>query len=125
MDEFVKYIGYGEHIRNPRTFADRPGVSTPMKMIWLSPNFVFTPAHEGTDYVTTFRHQFYDEYARQEMRKIGIPIVAGSEITKSQWEAAYDGLHYLRGANDNWNGCVANMVFQAVMNVVFPSCKAE
>ena len=96
-----------------------------MKLIWLSPNFIFSPAHEGTDYVTTFRHQYYDEYARREMAKIGVPLVNGHEITKSQWESAYDGVHYMKGLSDIWSGCVANMVHQVVLNVIFPTCKAE
>ena len=47
------------------------------------------------------------------MTKMGVPIADATTVTQSQWEAAYDGLHYLRGSNDNWNGHVSSMVTQA------------
>ena len=46
------------------------------------------------------------------MFDMGIPIADATIVTQSMWEAAYDGLHYLRGSNDNWNGHISTFVFQ-------------
>jgi hypothetical protein len=102
--------------------AGRPGVSRPMRMVFFGAPYIFSQAHAGTDYVTTHRHQKIDEYAREQMEKIGVPVVDGGAITKSMWESAYDGLHYLRGSSDNWYGSVSTMVSQAVLNAIFPDC---
>ena len=48
----------------------------------------------------------------QMMASIGVPIADATMITKSMWESAYDGLHYMKGGNDNWNGHTGSMVFQ-------------
>ncbi len=118
----VEYLGDGEYLSNPPSVAGRPGLAKPMKLIWFSPPFIFSQAHAGTDYVTTHRQQTYDRYVREEMKKIGVPVADGTAITQSQWESAYDGLHYLRGSSDNWYGQVSQMVFQSILNIAFPTC---
>jgi hypothetical protein len=90
----------------------RPGLSAPIRMFWYAAPFVFSPAHAGTEWVTTHRVLKFDRMCREAMKAIGVPIVDATAVTQSMWEAAYDGLHYLRGSNDNWNGHVSNMVFQ-------------
>ena len=122
MDDFIKYLGNGEYINNPPKVANKPGTSKPMRMIWFSAPFTFSQAHAGTDYVSTFRQQYYNEYALAWMRKMGVPVVNAAAMTKTQWENAYDGLHYLRGSNDFWAGCVSHTVFQAILNVAYPTC---
>jgi hypothetical protein len=92
--------------------AGRPGLSKPLRLLWFAAPFVFSPAHAGTDYVSTHRVLKFDRMAREAMQKIGVPIADATAITQSMWEAAWDGLHYLRGSNDNWNGHISNMVFQ-------------
>ena len=122
MSNLTSYLGEGEMITNPPAVAGRPGLSRPMRLIWLGAPYVFSQAHEGTEHVTTYRHQTFDKYAQGVMRKLGVPVVDAGTITQSQWESAYDGLHYLLGSSDNWNGLTSAMVFQAVMNVIFPAC---
>ena len=58
------------------------------------------------------------------MKKLGVPVADATIVTQSMWEAAYDGLHYLRGSNDNWNGHISNMVTQMILNTIFPTCGA-
>ena len=45
--------------------AGRAGLSKPMKMIWYAAPFVFSPAHSGTDYVSTHRVLTFDRMARE------------------------------------------------------------
>ena len=122
MSNLTSYLGEGRVLDRPPAVAGRPGLSRPMRLIWYGAPFIFSQAHSGTDYVTTARHQKFDKYAQGVMRKLGVPVVDSGTITQSQWESAYDGLHYLLGAHDNWSGCTAAMVFQTVMNVIFPTC---
>jgi hypothetical protein len=100
----------------------RPELSAPLRLIWFAAPVVFSQAHAGTDYVTTHRVLTYDRMCRDAMTKIGVPILDAAMLTQSRWEAAYDGVHYLSGSNDNWNGHVSWMVFHAAMNVLFPKC---
>ena len=81
-------------------------------MFWYAAPFVFSPAHAGTDYVSTHRVLKFDRMCREAMKAIGVPIVDATAVTQSMWEASWDGVHYLRGSNDNWNGHISNMVFQ-------------
>ncbi len=122
VDDLLAYIDNGKMLDNAPAVPGRPGINRPMKLIWFTPPFIFSQAHAGTDYVTTHRQQTYDRYIQQKMREIGVPILDGTAITKSHWEAAYDGLHYYRGSQDNWNGCISNMVFYAMLNEVFGEC---
>jgi hypothetical protein len=95
-------------------------------LLWFAAPFVFSPAHAGTDHVSTHRVLTFDRMAREAMQKIGVPIADATAVTQSMWEAAWDGLHYLSGSNDNWNGHISNMVFQARGQSgtlrVFPAC---
>ena len=122
MGNLTRYLDNGKVLSHPATVAGRPGISRPMKLIWFGAPFVFSPAHAGTDYVTTYRHQKYDRYAQGVMRGLGVPVVDAAAVTQSQWESAYDGLHYLRGGNDNWIGSTSGMVFQVILNTIFPNC---
>jgi hypothetical protein len=94
-------------------------------MFWHATPFVFSQAHAGTDYVTTHRVLTFDRMCRDAMTKIGVPILDATMITQSFWESAYDGLHYLRGNSDNWNGHTSQMVFHVLLNGIFPTCGAE
>jgi hypothetical protein len=123
VQDFIKYIDEGKVLQHPAAVPGRPGISKPMRMIWYSPHFIFSQAHAGTDYVTTQRHLEYNEYIVGIMEKLGIPIADGTIITQSQWEMAYDGLHYLRGNSDNWLGQTSTMVFQAIWNAILPTCE--
>ena len=112
MDALVQYLDKGAALHSPPTVPGRPGLSKPMRLLWFAAPYVFSPAHAGTDYVSTHRVLKFDRMAREAMQKIGVPIADATMITQSMWEAAYDGLHYLRGSNDNWNGHISNFVFQ-------------
>jgi hypothetical protein len=122
VDDLVAYLGEGRYLADPPGDPSQPSKNTAMRLIWITAPYTLSPAHSGTDYVTTVRHRTYDDYATRKMRDIGVPVVDSARITKSMWEFAYDGLHYLKGANDNWYGSVSVMVFQATLNVVFPGC---
>ena len=124
MADLQAYLENGKVIANPAPVPGRPGLSKPMKLIWFSPPYLFSQAHEGTDYVTTYRQQVYEAYARKVVEGMGIPVADAGIITKAMWEAAYDGLHYLKGSSDNWYGSVSSMVFQAILNVIFPDCSS-
>ncbi len=124
VDDLLAYIDNGKMLGKAPAVPGRPGINRPMKLIWFTPPFIFSQAHAGTDYVTTHRQQTYDRYVRNKMESIGVPIVDASAITKGQWEAAYDGLHYFMGANDLWYGSVSTMVFQAILNIIFPDCSS-
>ncbi len=102
--------------------AGRPGLSKPLRLLWFAAPFVFSPAHAGTDYVSTHRVLKFDRMAREAMQKIGVPIADATAITQSMWEAAYDGLHYLRGSNDNWNGHISSFVQQVQVCTGLPWC---
>jgi hypothetical protein len=93
----------------------RPGLSAPLRLIWFAAPFVFSPAHAGTEHVSTYRVLTFDRMCREAMKAMGVPIADATAVTQSMWEAAWDGLHYLSGSNDNWNGQVSNMVFQVGM----------
>lgn len=123
VQDFINYIDEGKMLKDPPTIPGRPGISKPMRMIWYSPHYIFSQAHAGTDYVTTQRHLEYNEYIVGIMEKLGILIADGTIITQSQWEMAYDGLHYLRGNSDNWLGQTSTMVFQAIWNAILPTCE--
>jgi hypothetical protein len=90
----------------------RPKLLRPIRMFWYAAPFVFSPAHAGTDYVSTHRVLKFDRMCREAMKAMGVPIADATAVTQSMWEGAYDGLHYLRGSNDNWNGHVSNVVQQ-------------
>ncbi len=122
VEDLLKYIDRGKVLDKAPAVPGRPWINRPMKLIWFTPPFIFSQAHEGTPFVTTYRQQTYDRHVQGKMREIGVPIADGSSITKSMWEAAYDGLHYYRGGGDNWHGSVSSMVFQAIMNVIFDGC---
>ena len=122
LDKFEAYIGRGQYLQHPPSVRELPDAATPMQLIYVAPNFIYSPAHAGTEYVTLYRHQTYNALARRRMEAMGIPVVDGSAITKSHWESAYDGLHYLQERSGQWRGSVANMVHQVVMNVIFPTC---
>jgi hypothetical protein len=100
----------------------RPGLSAPIRMFWYAAPFVFSPAHAGTDYVSTHRVLKFDRMCREAMKAIGVPIADATAVTQSMWEAAYDGLHYLRGSNDNWNGHVSNAVQQVCLCLCLCLC---
>ena len=106
----------------------RPGLSKPIRLFWFAAPFVFSPAHAGTDYVSTHRVLKFDRMAREAMQKVGVPIADATMITQSMWEAAYDGLHYLHfqyGSYDDWRGHISNFVFQVIWNAIFPTCGAQ
>ena len=42
----------------------RPGVSVPMRLIWYAAPFTHSPAHEGTDWVTTQRILTMDRHSQ-------------------------------------------------------------
>ena len=48
----------------------------------------------------------------QTMKRVGAELADATIVTQSMWEASTDGLHYLAGSNDNWNGHISNMVTQ-------------
>jgi hypothetical protein len=96
-----------------------------MRMIWYGMPFVFSPAHAGTDYVSTHRVLTFERMSREVVTAMGVPIADGSMVTQSMWEAAYDGLHYLRGSNDNWNGHISSVVTQVILNTIFGKCGAD
>jgi hypothetical protein len=123
MNELVRYLG--DAVEHPATVPGRPGLNKPMQLLWYAAPFVLSQAHAGTPHVTTHRVLAMDRAARHAMTKIGVPILDATMMTQSQWEAAYDGLHYLRGSNDNWNGNVAVMVFHAGLNAIFPDCDSS
>ena len=52
---------------------------------------------------------------------MGGEIADATIVTQSQWEASWDGLHYLSGSNDNWNGHISNMVTQVAVLATVPS----
>ena len=57
---------------------------------------------------------------------MGVPIIDATAVTQSQWEAAYDGLHYLQGHyTGKWFGKVAGVVFHVALNAVFQKCGPE
>jgi hypothetical protein len=103
----------------------RPGLAMKTRLIWYGAPSVFSPAHAGTDFVSTYRVAAFDAYAKEAMRAIGADIADGTMMTQSMWEGAFDGLHYLRGSNDNWSGTVSKMVGLAIMNVIFPECSGK
>ena len=185
----------------------RPGLSKPMRLLYFGAPFIFSPAHAGTEYVSTHRLLKFESMARkvrgrevatnkppphaararmnrqdrvvasalmpsvmlatrlheppscyrdlcgrpwcpcvadprvsartccfhravdrpvcsviscecvfahlpQTMKRIGAEVADATIVTQSMWEAATDGLHYLSGSNDNWNGHISNMVTQ-------------
>jgi hypothetical protein len=120
--DLVKYLGNGKYLSDPPAVAGRPGVSRPMRLIFYGAPYIFSQAHPGTDYVTTYRHQVYDRYVREALEGIGAEVVDGGAITKSMWESAYDGLHYCRGSSDNLYGSVSLMEYHVVLNTIFPDC---
>jgi hypothetical protein len=117
VDALVEYLDGGRVLAHPSK-------GRPMRLVWLSPSFIFSQAHPGTDFVSTHRLVTYNEYVVKRLKGLDaeIPVVDGTSITKSMWESAYDGLHYLRGSNDNWYGSVSSMVFHAVLNAIYPDC---
>ena len=122
MTDLVGYLDGGKMLTDPPVFPGRPGVSKPMRLIWFTPPFIFSQAHAGTEHVTTHRQQVFDAASRDMLKGTGVIVFDGATITKAMWESAFDGLHYLRGLDDNWFGTTANMVTQALLNVIFPTC---
>jgi hypothetical protein len=81
-----------------------------MKLIFLSAPFAHT---SSSPHLTTYRHQKMNDMVRQAMKDIGVQIVDATAVTKSMWEAAWDGLRY----SEN----VVSMVSQLLLNAIVPS----
>jgi hypothetical protein len=61
--------------------------------------------------------------AQALMRALGAEVLDATSVTQSQWESAYDGLHYLKSHYTGWwYGKVAGMVFQVALNTLFREC---
>jgi hypothetical protein len=95
-------------------------------MLWYSAPFTYSPAHDGTPWVTTHRVLAMDRYAQRIARSMGFAVIDATSVTQTQWESAYDGLHYLKGRfDDRWHGKIAGMVFQVALNAVFQECSGQ
>lgn len=123
MNEFVKYIDGGKALASPDPVPGRPGLSKPMRLVWLSAPTTNSRARPGNVYMTTHRTAMFTYYSESVMRSLGVPVVDARSLTQSRWESSYDGLHYAaQMGGDNWGSQVASMEFQTALNVVFPVC---
>lgn len=114
--------GYG---RSFIVLAGRPSISTPARFVWFTAPSVFSQARSGNIYLSTARARLQSKYIADAMRELGFPIVDAEIITQSRWDASYDGLHYASAGgtvDESWYSQVSYMVYQAVLNTVFPTC---
>lgn len=105
--------------------AGRPLLSLPTRFIWFSAPRVVTQARPENVYLTQHRVIEFEKYSKSVMRGMGFPIFDAGMMSQSRWDASYDGLHYLlQYSPDNWASHTSNMMAQAMMNVIFPTCSA-
>lgn len=105
--------------------AGRPYLNTPTRFVWFTGPAVFSQARPQNVYLTTPRAALQSAYSEAIMREFGFPIVDGLAISQSRWDACTDGIHYASAVfsiNDGWASQVSTMMYQAVMNAVFPDC---
>lgn len=95
-----------------------------MRLIWMSAPTVFSGARPYNIHLTTHRTQLQTELSERVMRELGVPIVDAAKITRSRMDASYDGIHYANNGQeaDEWVSQVSNMVYQVVLNTIFPDC---
>ncbi len=57
------------------------------------------------------------------MRGMGVSVADAAIVTQSRWDATRDGVHYATNdGKDNWYGQVTYMVYEVIMNTIFPDC---
>ena len=97
-----------------------------MRVLWYAAPFTYSPAHAGTDWVTTHRVLTMDRYAQAVVRDIGVDVIDATIVTQSQWESSYDGLHYLKGRyDDRWYGKTSEALFHVTLAAVLSGCSGE
>jgi hypothetical protein len=94
-----------------------------LRVLWESGLSVFGSARTRNDYVTSHRIQAFARLTESMMREAGADILDIVNVTRSRWEASWDGLHMAaRLDGDNWGSQVASMVYQIVLNAVLGDC---
>ena len=56
---------------------------------------------------------------QESMRALGADIVDLMTVSQSYFDGAYDGVHYL---SSGAMGRVSHMMFQVIMNTLYPTC---
>lgn len=108
--------------------SGHPELAKPVKLIWIAAYTTFERARPSAinDYVTLHRTELFTRLTQDMMKSIGVPIVDAANLTRSRWEATWDGMHFaamLQG--DNWGSQVASMFYQMVLNTMFPLCSSN
>lgn len=95
-------------------------------MIWFNAQTTFARAKYEAPFnilITMHRTEEFTRMAQDLMVSLGFPIVDAANLTRSRWEAPFDGLHYAANIGmDQWGSQVASMMYQLVMNAIFRNC---
>ena len=67
-------------------------------------------------YMTTARAAAMSAYAEAAMRKLGLPVIDAWSMTQSRWDAYTDGVSLAAESGVSW------MVYQVMLNTLFPTC---
>jgi hypothetical protein len=121
---FVDYLRNGSVFTPPASVVGREGLQKPMQLLWYSPPFIVSPAHPGTPTVTAQRMVVMDSVMTSALKDLPVTIIDTTTVSRARWEAAYDGLHYLSAGEHGWRGATSTMLFQIVLNTLFPTCRA-
>ena len=106
--------------------AGRPGLATPIRMIWVTAPASFSKARPLNVYMSTWRARWFSQYSERLMREHGFAVIDWLSVTQSRWESSYDGLHYAQTSihADDFLSQISMMEYMIGLNVMFGECSS-